>query len=466
VDFSVLEDVMAVVGAPSPLAPLPTDRALTGDEMVAASKHYTMYSWSAGDSVDPIPFVRGEGVWLWDAAGKRYLDWNSQAMSVHIGHGNKKVIAAIQKQAAELAYVYAGAATEVRARLGEKLATLMPGHLNTSFFTLGGGEANENAVRAARGVTGRQKILVRHRSYHGATALTINMTGDHRRWANEPGPPGIIRVMDPQPYKYSFGSTDEEITRNNLQYLEEIVMYEGGHTIAAFFIETMTGTNGVLPPPQGYLQGVRKLCDEHGIMMVCDEVMTGFGRTGKMFAFEHGDIIPDMITMAKGLTSSYLPLGAVGLSDQIAQYYKKNVFYGGHTYNSHPICLAAALANIEVLQEEGMVDNARRLEPVMQEEMARLQARHPCMKAGRAIGLFGMIDLQKTSSGQPFSPYGKVGPDMTALIRFFRDHGLVTFVKASNFTCIPPLCITEAELREGYAIVDEALTMLDGRMTG
>lgn len=446
------------------LAPLATDRPLTADEIVAASKHYTMYSWSAGDSVDPIPFVKGEGVWLWDARGKRYLDWNSQAMSVHIGHGNKKVIAAIQKQVAELAYVYAGGATEVRARLGEKLATLMPGHLNTTFFTLGGGEANENAVRAARGVTGRQKVMVRYRSYHGATALSINMTGDHRRWANEPGPPGIVRVMDPQPYRYSFGSTDDEITKNNLAYLEEVVMYEGGHTIAAFVLETMTGTNGVLPPPRGYLEGVRKLCDAHGILMVCDEVMTGFGRTGKMFAFEHSDVVPDMITMAKGLTSSYLPLGAVGLSDSVAAHFKKNVFYGGHTYNSHPTCLAAALANIEVLEEEGLVDNARRLEPVMKREMARLQAKHPSMKEGRAIGLFGMIDVQKNARGEPFSPYGKVGHEMSALLAFFKDKGLLTFVKGSNFTCIPPLCITEAELLEGYAIVDEGLSLLDGRM--
>lgn len=450
------------------LKPLPTDRALTADEIVDANKQYTMFSWSAGDSVDPVPFVRGEGVWLWDANGKRYLDWNSQSMCVNIGHGNKKVIKAIADQAASLAYVGASGATEIRARLGEKLAKMMPGHLNSVFFTLGGGEANENAVRAARGVTGRQKVLVRYRSYHGATALTINMTGDHRRWANEPGPPGIVRVMDPQPYNYSFGNTPEEITKNNLEYLAETIMYEGGHTIACFVLETMTGTNGALPPPPGYLEGVRKLCTEHGIMMVCDEVMTGFGRTGKLFGFEHAgpDMIPDMITMAKGLTSSYLPLGAVGLSDQVAAYYKKNVFYGGHTYNSHPTCLAAALANLEVLEEEGMVDNAARMEGVMRREMARLQAKHPCMKTSRATGLFGMIELQKTTTGQPFSPYGKVGPEMSALGRFFRERGLLTFIKATNFTCMPPLCITEAELLEGFAIIDDALTMMDDKMTG
>ena len=433
-------------------------------EIVEKCKQYTMYSWSAGDSVDPIPFVKGEGVWLWDATGKRYLDWNSQAMSVHIGHGNKKVIAAIERQAKELVYVYAGAATEVRARLGEKLAKLMPGHLNTSFFTLGGGEANENAVRAARAVTGRQKILSRYRSYHGATALAINLTGDSRRWANEPGPPGIIHVLDPVPYTFSFGADPEEISRKNLAYLDEVIAMEGGHTIAAMIIETVTGTNGVLPPPPGFLSGLKALLDNNGILLICDEVMAGFGRTGKMFAFEHGlsgaTQVPDMITMAKGLTSSYLPLGAVGLSDKIAAHFKKNVFYGGHTYNSHPMCLAAALANLEVIEEDKLVDNARNLEPVMKAEMARLQAKHPCMREGRAIGLFGMIDLQKRN-GEPLAAYGTSSPTMAKLSRFFREQGLFTFVKHTSFTCIPPLCINEAELKEGFAIVDRGLDLVD-----
>ncbi len=236
-------------------------------------------------------------------------------------------------------------------------------------------------------------------------------------------------------------------------------------------IETITGTNGVLPPPAGYLQGLKALLDRHGILLICDEVMAGFGRTGKMFGFEHdplgqGAIVPDMITMAKGLTSSYLPLGAVGLSDRIASHYKKNVFYGGHTYNSHPMCLAAALANLEVLEEEGLVENARKLEPVMKEEMARLQKKHRSMKAGRAIGLFGMIDLQKNAKGDPFAPYASSSPVMGALGRFFREQGLFTFIKNTNFTCIPPLCITEAELREGFAIVDQGLDLTDQHFDG
>jgi taurine--2-oxoglutarate transaminase len=435
-------------------------------EIVEKCKRYTMYSWSAGDAVDPIPFVKGERVWLWDANGKRYLDWNSQAMSVHIGHSHPHVIQAIEEQAHKLLYVYAGAATEIRARLGEKLASVMPGDLNTSFFTLGGGESNENAVRAARAFTGRQKVLTRYRSYHGATSLAINMTGDHRRLHNEPGPPGIVHVMDPYPYNYSFGSTPEEVTRNNLAYLEETIMYEGGHTIACMVIETVTGTNGVLPPPPGWLQGLKALLDKHGILLVCDEVMAGFGRTGKMFAFEHGGIVPDMVTMAKGLTSSALPLGAVGLSDRIAAHFKKNTFWGGHTYNSHPMCLAAALANLEVIEREGLVENAKKLEPVMKSEMERLQKKHRSMKAGRAIGLFGMIDLQKNPRGEPFGPYGGSSPTMARLGKRFRELGVFTFIKNSNFTCIPPLCITEAELRDGFALVDQALEVTDADFEG
>lgn len=442
-----------------------TQSRLSAQEIVEKCKQFTMYSWSAGDAVDPIPFVRGERVWLYDATGKRWLDWNSQAMSVHIGHSHPKVIDAIARQSRDLVYVYAGAATEIRARLGEKLAAVMPGHLNTSFFTLGGAESNENAVRAARAVTGRHKVITRYRSYHGATSLAMTMTGDHRRLHNEPGPPGVIHVMDPQPYSYAFGATPEEISRRHLEYLEEVIMYEGGDRIACMVIETVTGTNGVLPPPPGWLTGLRSLLDKHGILLVCDEVMAGFGRTGRMFAFEHGNVVPDMVTMAKGLTSSYLPLGAVGLSDRVAQHFKKNVFWGGHTYNAHPMCLAAALANIEVIEEEKLVDNARNLEPVMKSEMARLKAKHPCMKEGRAIGLFGMIDLQKNDRGEPFAPYGASSPSMTKLGKLFKDKGLFTFVKNTNFTCIPPLCITADELREGFAIVDDALTMMDGEMS-
>ncbi|HMR78959.1 MAG TPA: aminotransferase class III-fold pyridoxal phosphate-dependent enzyme, partial [Polyangiaceae bacterium] len=265
------------------------------DEMIALCKKHTMYTWSATDNVNPLPIARAEGVYMYTPEGKRILDFNSQLMSVLIGHSHPKVVERMKQAADKLIYVYPQTATEVRARYSKKLADLAPGDINTFYYTLGGAEANESAIRAAKLFTGREKILSRFRSYHGGTNATMQLTGDPRRWANEPGMPGVIRVMDPKPYNFSFGETDEEITKNNLTYLEEVIQYEGPQNIAAMFIETVTGTNGILPPPKGYLQGLRQLLDKYGILLVCDEVMAGMGRTGKLFAFEHGDIVPDMV---------------------------------------------------------------------------------------------------------------------------------------------------------------------------
>ncbi len=434
---------------------------MTGEEIVKLTKQHTLFPWAKGSDVNPLPITRAEGVYIYTADGKRILDFNSQLMSVLIGHGHKKVIAAMKKQLDELIYVYPGMATEPRARLGKLLSEITPGNINTFFFTLGGAEANENAIRAARLYTGRQKILTRYRSYHGATNATMQMTGDPRRWANEPGGPGYVHVMDPQPYHYSFGSSEEEKTANNLRYLEEVIMYEGPHTIAAMFVETITGTNGVLVPPKGYMQGLKKLLEKHGILLVCDEVMCGMGRTGKMYAFEHFDIVPDMVTMAKGLTSSYFPLGCVGLADPIAKHFQDNVFWGGLTYAAHPVGLATAEAVIRVMMEEGMIENAQKLGRVMREEMDRLKKAHPSVKEGRCIGLFGMIDLQKNSKGEDLAPYNGSHPAMGKLNKFFLENGLFTFTRWGNFTTNPPLCITEEQLREGFAIIDRGLKITD-----
>lgn len=431
------------------------------EEIVDLCKKHTMYTWTASGSVNPLPIERAEGIYMYTTDGRKILDWNSQLMSVNVGHSHPKVIEAMKKQLDKLLYVYPGTATEPRATLSKKLADLVPGDLNTFFFTLGGAEANENAIRAARLYTGKRKILSRYRSYHGGTNAAMQLTGDPRRWANEPGTPGVIRVMDPRPYHYSFGDSDEEKTKNNLQYLEEVIMYEGADNIAAMFIETVTGTNGILPPPAGYLQGLRDLLTKHGILLVCDEVMCGFGRTGKNFAFEHGGIVPDILTMAKGLTSSYIPLGAMAVSDPIAKHFQDNVFWGGLTYNSHALALATAEAVVDVLIGEGMVENAARLEGVMREEMDRLKAKHPSVKEGRAIGLFGMIDLQKNKAGEPFAGYNSAHPVMAKLSKTFLELGLFTFVRWGSFMCNPPLCITEAQLREGYAIIDKALEVTD-----
>lgn len=440
--------------------------SMTSEEMIKLCKEHTLYPWTRGSDVNPLPIARAEGVYIYTPEGRRLIDFNSQLMSVLIGHQHPKVIAAMKKQLDELIYVYPGTATEPRARLGKLLADITPGNINTFFFTLGGAEANENALRAARLFTGRQKIITRYRSYHGATNATMQMTGDPRRWANEPGGPGFIHVMDPQPYHYSFGTTEEEKTANNLRYLEEVIMYEGPHTIAAMFVETVTGTNGVLPPPKGYMQGLRKLLDKHGILLVCDEVMCGMGRTGKMYAFEHYDIVPDMVTMAKGLTSSYFPLGAVGLSDPIAEYFHKNVFWGGLTYAAHPVGLATAEAVIRVMMDEGMIENAKKLESVMRAEMDALKKKHKSVKESRCIGLFGMIDLQKNSKGEDLAPYNGSHPAMGKLGKFFLDNGLFTFVRWGNFTTNPPLCITEEQLKEGFAIIDRGLEITDAAFEG
>src|SRR5450432_1919896 len=274
-------------------------------EMIDLCTQHSLFSWSATAKIDPMPIARAEGIYLYSPEGKRWIDFNSQLMSVNIGHGHPHVIDAIKKQAETLIYAYPGMATEIRAKLGKRLASLVPGDINTFFFTLGGAEANENAIKAARLFTGRHKIIARYRSYHGATHGVMSLTGDPRRWPNEPGMAGIVRVMDPTPYDYSFGKTEHAIVANNLTYLEEVIRAEGPHTIAAMFIETVTGTNGILIPPKGYLAGLKKLLEKYGILLVCDEVMCGWGRTGKLFAFEHGGIVPDIVTMAKGLTSSY-----------------------------------------------------------------------------------------------------------------------------------------------------------------
>ena len=427
-------------------------------EMVELCLKHSLFSWSATGKVDPIPLARAEGIYLYSPEGKRWLDWNSQLMSVNIGHGHPKVVKAIQDQAASLVFAGPSMATEVRAKLSKRLAELIPGDLNTFFYTLGGAEANENAIKAARLFTGRHKIMARYRSYHGATHGVMSLTGDPRRWPNEPGMSGVVRVMDPMPYDYSFGTTDEEIVENNLRYVEEVIQYEGPHTIAAMFIETVTGTNGILPPPKGYLQGLKKLLEKYGILLVCDEVMAGWGRTGKLFAFEHGGIVPDILTMAKGLTSSYMPLGVMALSDRIANHFRDNVFWGGLTYNAHPMSLAAALAAVEVLIEEGMVENSAKMGDVMRSHM---EAKHPCVRGHRNIGLFGLIELRKNSKNERLVPYAGSHPVMAKLGKFFKEEGLYAVLQWSTVMCNPPLCINADQIGEAFAIIDRGLSIVD-----
>jgi len=431
---------------------------LSTEEIVALNREYTFFPWSAQGKVKPIVIDHAEGIYFWDPEGKRYIDFNSQLMSVNIGHGDRRVADAIAEQAHSLAFAAPQFATEVRGRLGQLLAELTPGDLNTFFFTLGGAEANENALRMARIVTGRQKVIARHRSYHGATAGAISVTGDPRRWASEPAVPGVIRVLDP----WRWGREEPEPIDEHLAYLEEIIQYEGPHTIAAFILETVTGTNGILIPPDGYLQGLRELCTKYGIMLIADEVMAGFGRTGRWFAVDHWDVVPDLMTVAKGLTSSYLPLGAVAMSPQIASYFDQQVYYGGLTYSSHPVSCAAAIAAINVLRDDDLVGNAARLDPVMHELLAGLQTRHPSVGAVRNIGLFGCVELIRDPiSREPISPFNTTGPEMAALDARLRSDGLYTMTHWNAFFTNPPLCINEEQLREGFAIIDGALELTD-----
>ena len=435
------------------------DDVMTGDQMVALTKAHTLFEWSAQSKVDPIPVAGARGCWFWTPEGKKFLDFNSQLMCVNIGHGHPKVIKAVQDQVATLAYANPFMATEPRARLGKKLAELTPGDIDAFFFTNGGAEANENAIKLARLYTGRHKILARYRSYHGATGGAMTLTGDPRRWAAEPGMPGVVHVIDPY-HGIQRGWDDVPLALANL---EEVIQLEGPQTIAAFFVEPVTGTNGILVPPDGYLQGVRDICTKYGILMVADEVMSGFGRTGEWFAINHWKVVPDLLTMAKGLTSAYVPLGAVGMRRAVADHFTDRVFYGGLTYNSHPLGCATALATLAVYEEEDLIANARRMGSVMAKLLRDLESRHDIVGATRSIGLFGIVELVKDrTSLEPLAPFNGTSEAMVRLGRFFRDQGLYTFVRWNTFFTNPPLCITEEELRQGFDIIDRGLTEIVG----
>ena len=416
-----------------------------------------MFEWSAQSAVSPLLVTRAKGVHFWTADDKRFIDFNSQQMCVNVGHGNERVIKAIQDQVATLAYVTPFMTTDVRAKLGAKLAEICPGDIDVFFFTNGGAEANESAMKLARWVTGRLKILSLYRSYHGSTAGAISVTGDPRRWT-EPSIPGVVHVLNP----YHGPQRGWQPVDEWLAYLEEVIQLEGASTIAGFLIETVVGSNGVLVPPDGLLAGIRALCDRYGILMISDEVMSGFGRTGEWFGVNHWNVVPDVMTMAKGLTSAYVPMGAVGVRQKIADMFKERVFGSGLTYNSHPVACAAALACIAAYEEDGLIENARQMGKVLASFLSEMAATHRCVGGVRSIGLFGAIDvIRNRATREPMAPFGGSSPEMTALSKYFRDEGLYSFFRWHMFYVIPPLCITEAELREGFAIIDRGLGMLD-----
>ena len=437
--------------------------AMTTEEIVALNRAHTFFSWSVQGAIDPIAVDHAEGVWLYTPDGKRILDFNSQLMSVNIGHSDRRVVEAITEQATKLQYVQPAFATEVRGRLGKKLAEILPGDMDKVFFTLGGAEAIENAIKLARHYTGRYKVLARYRAYHGATLGAMTLTGDPRRWANEPGLVGVVRYPD----THRWGEAEPRPVAESLQGLEDVIRYEGPQTIAAVFLETIVGTNGILIPPDGYIQGVREICDRHGILMVADEVMAGFGRTGRWFAIDHWDTVPDLMTMAKGLTSSYLPLGAVAMRHTVAEAFEDKMFYGGLTYSSHPVSLAAALATIGVYEEDGLIERAARMGDRMREMHARLAAEHPSVGATRNLGLFGIIDLVRSRDPwTPLTPFNGTSDEMKAIGKYFREHGLYTMIANNSIHTNPPLIISEDELAQGFEIIDAALDIADQAVTG
>jgi taurine--2-oxoglutarate transaminase len=432
--------------------------AMTAEEIVRLSREHTFFSWSIQGAIDPIAIDHAEGIYLYTPDGQRIIDFNSQLMSVNIGHGDRRVIDAITAQATKLQYVQPAFASEPRARLGSKLAEILPGDLDKVFLTLGGAEAVENAIKLARHYTGRTKILARYRSYHGATLGAMTLTGDPRRWANEPGIVGVVRYPD----THRWGEREPRPVAESLQGLEDVIVYEGPHTIAAVFLETIVGTNGILIPPDGYIQGVREICDRYGILMVADEVMAGFGRTGRWFAIDHWDTVPDLMTMAKGLTSSYLPLGAVAMRRHIAEAFDTKMYYGGLTYSSHPVSCAAAVATIGVYEEDGLIDNARRMGEVMRRHHEAIAAKHPSVGTHRNLGLFGIIDLVRSRDPYvPMTGFNGTSDEMKAIGKYFREHGLYTMIANNSIHTNPPLCITEAQLDEAFAIIDGALDIAD-----
>jgi taurine--2-oxoglutarate transaminase len=438
--------------------------ALTSQEIVQLNRQYTFFSWSVQEQINPIPVAKAEGVYFWDADGKRYLDFSSQLMNTNIGHQHPKVVKAIQEQAAKLCFVHPSNATEPRGLLGKRLAEVTPGNLKKTFFCLGGAEANENAIKLARFYTGRHKIMARYRSYHGATHGAIALTGDYRRLPVEPAMPGTVHFLDPFCYRCPFGMTPQTCKRQCIDHVEEVIRYEGPERIAAIIMEGVTGSNGLIVPPEDYWPRVREICNRYDILLISDEVMSGWGRTGKWFAVDNWRVVPDMITTAKGLTSGYIPLGAVIVSEEIASYFDNKYLYAGLTYSGHALACAAGLATIEVYEEDGLIENAAALGEYLGEALEEIKARHPSVGDVRYIGLFSAIELVKDRQTKEVFP-----PAVMAEVgKSLRQNGLFTFIMSNSMGSIvfivPPLCITKEQLNEGLKIVETALANTTDRM--
>ena len=428
---------------------------------------HVFHSWSAQGTLNPTEIIGGEGSYFWDSTGKKYLDFTSQLVNLNIGHQHPKLVAAIQEQAGKLCTVAPPFANASRSEAARLITELAPGDLNMVFFTNGGAEAAEYATRMAKLHTGRHKILTTYRSYHGSTAGAIALTGDPRRWANETGASGAVKFWGPYPYRSAFHSTnDKQECERALEHLESVLMVEGPHTVAMIALETVVGTNGILVPPDGYLQGVRDLCTKHGIVMMCDEVMAGFGRCGEWFAVNKWNVTPDLICFAKGVNSGYLPLGGVVISQKIADTFKDRVFPGGLTYSGHPLACAAAVASINIFKEEKIVEHARMLgKDIIGPALEKIKAKHPSVGDVRGLGVFWAIELVKNrETREPLVPFNAAGADakpMLELVAACKERNLWPFTHFNRMHVVPPCNTPVEDVKAGLAIIDEVLDLAD-----
>jgi len=445
---------------------------LSVDEVTRLDHDHVFHSWSAQELISPMPIASAKGASFTDYQGREYLDFSSQLVNVNIGHQHPKLVEAIVEQARRLCTVQPAFAVDARSEAARLIAELAPGDLNKVFFTNGGAEAIENAVRMARLHTGRHKIFSTYRSYHGATAGAITLTGDPRRWPSEPSLPGVVHFWGPYAYRSSFHAESEaQECERALAHLRDTITFEGPQTVAAVVLESVVGTNGILVPPDGYLAGVRALCDEFGIVMIADEVMSGFGRCGEWFAVDHWDVVPDLITFAKGVNSGYVPLGGVIISESIAATFATRPFPGGLTYSGHPLACASAVASINIFREEGIVDHARHLgTDIIAPALAAMAAKHPSIGDVRGLGVFWAIELVRDrATREPLVPFNAGGPAAAPMNDFAnacKESGLWPFIHFNRTHVVPPCTITDDELRSGLSILDEALTVADGFYTG
>jgi taurine--2-oxoglutarate transaminase len=443
----------------------PVAKKMSAQEIVDLNREYVLFSWSVQSAVNPIPVERAEGVYFWDVDGKRYIDFASQLMNVNTGHRHPKIVQAIKDQADKLCYVYPGLATDVKGELGRLLAEVTPGDLKKTFFTLGGSEANDNAIKLARLYTGRHKIIARYRSYHGATYGALALSGDPRRLPAEPTISGVIHVMDPYCYRCPFGWTLETCHRECIDHVEQVIKFEGPENVAAIFLEGVTGSSGIMIYPDEYWPRMREIADKYGILLVDDEVMSGFGRTGEWFGIDNWGVAPDVMTMAKGLTSAYVPLGAMVVSKDIAAYFEDRMLPLGLTYSGHTLACATAVATINVYKEDRLIENAKAMGRVLGEELEGIKARHSSVGDVRYIGLFSVIEVVKDKeTKEPMAPWNAKPSEMGAMAdvaNFLRDNGLYTFVRWNWIFAVPPLCITESQIKDGLAIIDQALEIAD-----